>query len=70
MNNVEKSDMAAKPKDNMDTAANAMQNQSNLKSQTKRSVLSRNVNAAPLYVEPGYGHNISCLSRLKNMPVI
>jgi hypothetical protein len=73
MNNVvegmnfgaKKSDMAAKPKDNMDTAANAMQNQSNLKSRTKRSVLSRNINAAPLYIEPGYGHNISCLSRLQ-----
>jgi hypothetical protein len=54
-------DMTAKPKDNTYAADNLMQNQSNPKSQTKQSELARNINAVPLYIDPDYQHNTTCL---------
>jgi hypothetical protein len=73
MNNVvegmnlaaKKSDMSAKPKHNMDKAADSMQNHSNLKSRTRKCNLARNLNSVPLYIAPGYGHNTQCLSKLR-----
>jgi hypothetical protein len=73
MNNVvegmnyaaKKSQMSAKPKDNMDTAAEAMQNHATLKSKTRQVVLARDLNSQLLYVEPGYGHNQFALSKLR-----
>ena len=73
MNNVvegmnlaaKKADMSAKPKDNMDTAANSMQNHSNLKSRTRKCGLARSLNTSPLYVDGRYSHNTECLSKLR-----
>jgi len=58
-------DMSAKSKDIISTAANSIKNQSNLKSLTKRGVLSRNINTTPLYIQPGYEHNAACLYKLQ-----
>jgi hypothetical protein len=58
-------DMSAKPKDNMSTAANSMQAYTNLKCKTRKCDLARNLNAVPLYVQSGYGHNVECLAKLR-----
>jgi hypothetical protein len=72
MNNVvegmnyaaKKSDMSAKPKDNMSTAADAMQNYATLNARTRTCGLARDLNAQPLYIQPGYGHNKDTLAKL------
>jgi hypothetical protein len=61
---TKKGDIAAKPKDNMDTAAEAMQNNTNLKTRTRRCELARSLTTVPLYVQPGYGHNLPALSKI------
>jgi hypothetical protein len=62
---TKKSDMSAKPKDNMDTADTAMQNHSNLKSYSRKSSYARDLNAEPLYVQDGYGHKVLVLKELR-----
>ena len=60
-----KSDMAAKPKDNMDTLANAMQNHIYLKTKTRKVELARNLNSTPLYVHHGFEHSVAVLQQLR-----
>jgi hypothetical protein len=62
---AKKSDISAKPKDNMDTAAEAMLNYASLKNKTRHCELARGLMAVPLYVQPGYGHNVPALGRLR-----
>jgi hypothetical protein len=62
---AKKSDMAAKPKDNMDTAIDVMQNHVALKARTRKCDLARSLNAQPLYIQPRYGHNKHVLVKLR-----
>jgi hypothetical protein len=65
---AKKSDMAAKPNNNMDTAAEAMQNNPNLKTRTMKCELARSLNTVTqAYVQPVYGNSISALARLRKM---
>jgi hypothetical protein len=45
---TKKSDMSAMPKDNIDTAANTMQNHFNMKLLSRKNALARDLNAEPL----------------------
>ena len=49
----------------MDTAAEAMLNYATLKNKTRHCELARSLTAVPLYVQPGYGHNVCALARLR-----
>jgi hypothetical protein len=58
-----RSDMAAKPKDNMDTVANAMQNHIHLKTRThKVALIRRDLNSMPLYIHEGFGYSVDLFS--------
>jgi hypothetical protein len=61
---VKKGGISAKPKDNMDTVAEAMQNQLNLKAKTRKVELAQSLHTVPLYVKDRFGHKTSVLSKL------